>query len=156
MPRYLIVAHDTATSPELIDQVRDLARGDQKTELVMLVPSTPVKDLLLTRSSSDDAEAVARERADEARDAFRDAGVALADTVVGAASPRDAIADEVRRRPGYHGFVISCLPQEQSNWLRTDLPGEVERQHGLPVIRVELSPTQFDFWRRRSGWGRGV
>lgn len=156
MPRYLIVAHDTATSPELIDQVRDLAASDPETEFSLLVPSTPVAELQLIRSPSEDAAAVARERADEARAAFQDAGVALVDTVVGPASPRDAIADEVRRRAGYHGFVISCLPGEQSNWIRTDLPGRIEREYGLPVIRVELSPTQFEFWRRRSGWGRGV
>lgn len=156
MPRYLIVAHDTATSPGLIERVRELAGSDAGTEFVLLVPATPVSELQLVRADSEDAERVARARAEEARKAFAAAGIALLDARAGVASPTEAIADEVRRLPGYDGFVVSVLPEERSKWLRMDLPGLLERDYGLPVVRVELSPTQFDFWRRRSGWGRTV
>jgi hypothetical protein len=156
MSRYLIVAHDTATSPRLIERVQELARDELGVELVLLVPATPVAELRLARSASHDAESVARNQAQQAQHAFEAAGVPLADARVGVASPRDAIAEEMRRNPGYAGFVVSSLPEEQSRWLRMNLPGALEREYGLPVIRVELTPTMFEYWRRHSGWGRTV
>lgn len=156
MSRYLIVAHDTATSPALIERVQALAREEPGVELVLLVPATPVSQLRLVRGGSHDPGPVAEQRAREARKAFADAGVPLTEARTGGASPLEAIAEEVRRNPGYTGFIISTLPEEESRWLRMGLPEHVERAYGLPVIRVELTPTMFEFWRRRSGWGRTI
>ena len=156
MPRHLIVAHDTATSPTLIEQVQEVAQNEPGTEFVLLVPATPVAELKLLRALADDATTTAKHQADAARTAFAAAGIELLDARVGAADPLEAIADEVRRSPGYGAFIISSLPEEHSRWLRADLPRRVEQEYGLPVITVELAPTAFEFWRRRAGWGRAV
>jgi hypothetical protein len=156
MSRHLIVAHDTATSPTLIERVQEVARNEPGAEFVLLVPATPVAELQLLRSLAHDATTTAKDQAERARRAFAAAGVELLDARIGAADPLEAIADEVRRSPGYGAFIISSLPEEHSRWLRGDLPRRVEQEYGLPVIRVELAPTTFEFWRRRGGWGRAV
>jgi GABA permease len=156
MSRYLIVAHDTATNPTLIQRVQEIAARGPGASFVLLVPATPVTRLLFARARRDEASAAAQARTDEARAAFADAGVELAATRVGAASPLDAVADELRDHPGYDGIIVSTLPLERSSWLQMGLPAELERRHGLPVTHVELEPDQLEFWLRRSGWGRGV
>ena len=95
---------------------------------------------LLRRGDEHDAEVVAGKRADKARSMFAKKGVHLADTRVGAASPVDAVDDELRDNPGYAGVVISTLPKEKSRWLRMDLPRTVESRHRLPVYHVQARP----------------
>ncbi|MDT5184454.1 MAG: hypothetical protein QOI29_2612 [Mycobacterium sp.] len=136
MARYLVVAHETVTNPELLDQLRAIQKDDQQAEFVLLVPATPVRHLL-RRGDEHDAEVVAGKRADRARSMFKRRGVHLAGTRVGAASPADAVDDELRDNPGYAGVVISTLPKEKSRWLRMDLPRAVESRHNLPVYHVQ-------------------
>ena len=143
MSRYLIVAHETAMNPDLIERVKALAADDRAAQFVLLVPATPVK-YLLRRTTATDAETLARKRAEEAKRAFAKAGLQV-ETRIGAASPLDAIADEVREHPGYDGFVISTLPDEHSRWLRMDLPRKVEQQYGKPVIHVKASSEQMGY-----------
>ena len=64
----------------------------------------------------------------------------MAGTRVGAASPVDAVDDELQANPGYAGVVISTLPKEKSRWLRMDLPRTVESRHHLPVYHVQAQP----------------
>jgi hypothetical protein len=64
----------------------------------------------------------------------------VAGTRVGAASPVDAVDDELQANPGYAGVVISTLPKEKSRWLRMDLPRTVESRHRLPVYHVQAHP----------------
>jgi hypothetical protein len=139
MAKYLVVAHETVTNPELIDQLRAIEKDDEQAEFILLVPATPVRHLL-RRGDEHDAEVVAGKRADRARSAFAREGIRLAATRVGAASPTDAVDDELRDNPGYAGVVISTLPKEKSRWLRMDLPRTVESRHRLPVYHVEARP----------------
>jgi hypothetical protein len=139
MAKYLVVAHETVTNPELLDRLRAIQKDDQQAEFVLLVPSTPVRHLL-RRGDEHDAEVVAGKRADTARSTFARKGVHLAGTRVGAASPLDAVDNELRDNPGYAGVVISTLPKETSRWLRMDLPRHVESRHRLPVYPVEAPP----------------
>ena len=46
MARYLIVAHQTASSPELLERVKALHAGDPAAEFTLLVPATPTGHLL--------------------------------------------------------------------------------------------------------------
>ncbi len=144
MARYLIVAHETATNPDLIKQVKTLAADDPIAQFVLLVPATPIRHLL-RRTTESDAETVARKRAEEAKARFAEAGLKV-ETRIGDPSPMDAIADEVREHPGYDSFIISTLPAEHSRWLRMDLPRSVEREYKLPVIHVEAHPDQLRYW----------
>ena len=136
MARYLVVAHETVTNPELLKQVRAVKEQDGEAEFVLLVPATPVRHLLFRRGDEHDAEAAARKLADRARTLFAKKGVPLSGARVGPADPIEAIDGEVADNPGYAGFVISTLPEEKSRWLRMDLPRVVASKHGLPVHHV--------------------
>jgi hypothetical protein len=140
MARYLVVAHQTVTSPELVKQVRVLREQDKDAEFVLLVPATPVRHLLLRRGDEHDAEATARKRAERGRALFAKKGLPLLDAKVGAPDPANAVDREVEAEPGYTGFVISTLPAEKSRWLRMDLPRTVRAKYGLPVHHVVAAP----------------
>ena len=117
MARYLVVAHETVTSPLLLNAVRGVRERDAEAEFVMLVPATPVRYLLFRKGDEHDAEATARKRGERARALFTKRGVPLSDVHVGAADPAEAIDQEVAAHPGYAGFIISTLPAEKSRWL---------------------------------------
>jgi hypothetical protein len=136
MARYLVVAHQTVTSPELLKAVRGVREQDAEAEFVLLVPATPVRHLLFRKGDENDAEATARKRGERARAVFTKKAVPLSEVRVGAADPVEAIDQEVAAHPGYAGFVISTLPAEKSRWLRMDLPRTVRAKHGLPVHHV--------------------
>ena len=136
MARYLVVAHQTVTSPELLKVVRGVRDQDAEAEFVLLVPATPVRHLLFRTGDEHDAEANASKRGQRASVVFTKRGVPLSEVRVGAADPAQAIDNEVAAHPGYAGFIISTLPAEKSRWLRLDLPGTVQARHGLPVHHV--------------------
>jgi hypothetical protein len=140
MARYLVVAHQTVTSSELLKQIRVLREQEKDAEFVLLVPATPVRHLLFRRGDEHDAEATARKRAERGRALFAKRGLPLHDAKVGAPDPAVAIEREVEAYPGYTGFVISTLPAEKSRWLRLDLPRTVRAKYGLPVHHVEAAP----------------
>ncbi|MDT0353156.1 hypothetical protein [Pseudonocardia charpentierae] len=83
MARYLVVAHETVTSPELLKAVRGVRDQDAEAEFVLLVPATPVRHLLFRKGDEHDAEVTARKRGERAtavftRGACRSATCALA------------------------------------------------------------------------------
>ena len=136
MTRYLVVAHETVTNPELIKQVRAVREQEGEAEFVLLVPATPVRHLLFRRGDVHDADVAARKLADRARALFAKRGVPLSDVRVGAPDPIEAIDGEVELNPGYAGFIISTLPAEKSRWLRMDLPRRLRAKYDLPVYHV--------------------
>jgi hypothetical protein len=157
MASYLVVAHQTATSPELIERARGIAAGDRDARFALLVPATHATHLLHASGSDarftwDDerTDAVARARADEASERFRRAGLTVERTAVGDASPLLAIEDELRLRPDrYHTILLSTLPAEWSRWLLSGIGSEVER-FGLPVVHIgsEPAPPRISLWSR--------
>ena len=74
MAKYLVVAHETVTNPELLDQLRAIQKDDEQAEFVLLVPATPVRHLL-RRGDEHDAEVMAGKRADKARSMFARKGI---------------------------------------------------------------------------------
>ena len=70
MARYLVIAHQTVTSPELLKVVRGVRDQDADAEFVLLVPATPVRHLLFRKGDEHDAEATARKRGERARAVF--------------------------------------------------------------------------------------
>jgi hypothetical protein len=62
MARYLVVAHETVTNPLLLNAVRGVREQDAGAEFVLLVPATPVRNLLFRKGDEHDAEATARKR----------------------------------------------------------------------------------------------
>ena len=139
MARYLVVAHQTAESPELAQRVSSLAAGDPAAEFVLLVPATPVQHLLTWAEG--EARAVAAQAAEDAKVRFEKAGVKVVRICVGDESPLQAIEDEILAHPGqYDTLVICTFPAGISRWLRLDLPSQAQRKFDLPVIHIVAQP----------------
>jgi bacterioferritin (cytochrome b1) len=135
MPRILILANQTASSPELTDAVREIIKKDAATEFVLLVPATPVEDLLDWQDG--DSQAVAKRTAQTAKEHLERVGAKIIRTEVGDPSPVKAIEDELQRHEEtYHGIVISTLPLQRSRWVALDQPRRIERRFKLPVTHV--------------------
>jgi hypothetical protein len=139
MSRYLIVAHQTAADPELIDKLREIAGRDAAAEFVLLVPATPARHLLTwveSEGTGNDA-VIARDRAVDALRVMRGAGLAMIDGFVGASDPLRAIEEEHRNsKTPYAVTIISTLPAGISSWLKRDLPNQVRHRLGVEVIHV--------------------
>ena len=144
MAHYLVVAHQTVTSPELLKQVRVFREQEEDAEFVLLVPATLVRHLLFRRGDEHDAEATARKLAERGRRLFAKKGLPLHDAKVGAPDPAVAIDREVMADSGYTGFVISTLPAEKSRWRPMDLP--------YGPARSTSSPFTTSSQRRSSRW----
>jgi LmbE family N-acetylglucosaminyl deacetylase len=138
MARHLIVAHQTAGSPELVGRVRQLVERDPEAEFVLLVPATPTSHLLTWEEG--EARQLAALRAREASEALRAAGVEVVAARVGSHSPLEAVGDELRAEPGYAGIVLSTFPPGLSRWLKGDLPNQLRRRYRLPVEHVVAAP----------------
>ena len=135
MPRILILANQTASSPELTDAVQEIIKKDAATEFVLLVPATPVEDLLDWQDG--DSEAVAKRTAQTAKEHLEGVGAKIIRTEVGDPSPVKAIEDELQRHEEtYHGILISTLPLQRSRWVALDQPRRIERRFKLPVTHV--------------------
>jgi hypothetical protein len=134
MALYLVVAHQTAASPELLAKLKEFDAEDDAAEFVLLVPATPVGHLL-TWTEGESIE-VARTTAWEAARTLRDNGLQLRDIVIGAGDPLLAIEDEHRSRgQAFEATIISTLPLGVSRWLKRDLPNRARRL-GIDVIHV--------------------
>ena len=135
MPRYLVVAHQTATSETLLDRLRELAAKDRSAEFSLLVPATHVNHLLTWEKG--ESQTIAEERGEEARRIFRGAGLRVGAVRVGDASPVLAIQDELREHPHEHDVImLSTLPRGRSRWIEQDVYAEVVRRFDMPVLRV--------------------
>ena len=135
MARYLIVAHQTACSPELLERVKELAAGDPTAEFTLLVPATPTGHLLHNWEEGE-ARQLARRRAEDATRRLAEAGVRVAAARVGSHSPLEAVGDELLRQPDYARVVLSTFPPGISRWLKGNLPAILERRFRLPVDHV--------------------
>lgn len=134
MTRYLILAQQTATSPELAATARELAEGDSEARFTLLVPAAPLSywgtwDETRTR-------AYAEEQAAAGREMLEREGIGDVATVIGNRYPMDALADELRDGPAYDELVVCTLPPGASRWLKLDLPHQAARRFGLPVTHM--------------------
>jgi hypothetical protein len=146
--RYLVVAHQTAGSPEVVERVREIAGTDPAAEFVLLVPATPVSHLLLWEEG--ETLKIARRRAETAKARLQAVTTQAVAARVGDGSPLQAIADELTQHPGYDAILISTLPPGISRWLRMDLPRRVARQFSIKVIHVVAQPRVSDAGRTAS------
>jgi len=70
MSQYLVVAHQTATSPELLQRLTDIAADDPQAAFTLLVPATPVVQLLVPYVGREESREIAEKRAVEAKAFF--------------------------------------------------------------------------------------
>lgn len=133
MGRYLLVAHQTAQSPELIRAARRLEEEDSAAEFVLLVPAIPLGSLILRQEG--DPFQIAEEHARAAARRLQREGVRLRGAAVGDSDPLVAIAEELRAAEHeYAAIVISTLPVGLSKWLGLDLPSQARRL--FPTHRI--------------------
>ena len=123
----LVVANQTADSPELVNALRErAAKGDA--EFTLLLPALPGR------------RDHARTRVDGIVAAWREAGLE-ASGAVGDTDPLVAVKEGWD--PGrYDEVVISTLPTGTSRWLQIDLPHRVERMTGVTVRHVVGTPPE--------------
>ena len=135
MPRYLVLANQTASSPELSNAVREIVEKERDAEFVLLVPATPVEDLLDWQDG--DNQSIAKRTAQAAKEHLAGLGAKVVRTEVGDPSPVKAIEDELQgHQEKYKAILISTLPLQRSRWVALDQPRRIERRFKLPVIHV--------------------
>jgi hypothetical protein len=135
--RYLVVAHRTGDSAELMDRLLALAAADPAAEFVLLVPATPPSYLdEVAEGRVRPASVIAAERASRIRERMLERGLKLASARVGAWDPMQAIEGELHAET-YSAIVISTLPPGISRWLRMDVPARLARTYPqLEIVHV--------------------
>jgi hypothetical protein len=129
----LVVAHQTAATPALLDAVRERARSGPATfHLVVPRPAHGMHKVVDPQDSGDD------EANEVLSDALPKLGEAAGDRVSGSlgdAEPLCAIQDAINLG-NYDEIIISTLPRRVSRWLKLDLVSKTKAL-GLPVTHVE-------------------
>ena len=129
----LVVAHQTAATPALLDVVRERARSGPAT-FHLVVPRQPhgMHKVVDPQDAGDDEAssvlAAALPKLSEA------AGEEVTGSL-GDSEPLMAIQDAVNLG-GYDEIIISTLPRRVSRWLRLDLVSKAKGL-GLPVTHVD-------------------
>jgi hypothetical protein len=140
MARYLLVAHQTAEGPELVQAAKELAAKDSEAHFTLLVPATPAGDLLTWEEH--EAKDIARARAESAAAELKRLGLNLVAFKVGDADPVLAVDDEFLAGNHYETIVISTLPPGISRWVKMDAVSRLERQRpNARVIHVVAAET---------------
>lgn len=135
MARYLLVAHQTAAREELLAATKELAAHDSSAEFTLLVPATPVGDLLLWEEG--ETKDVAHRRAESAAATLRRNGMNVVAVRVGDADPVLAVDDDFLAGNRYDTIVVSTLPSGISRWIKMDVVSRLQRKRpNLPVIHV--------------------
>ncbi|MGH8953117.1 MAG: hypothetical protein ACRDX9_17065 [Acidimicrobiia bacterium] len=133
MTRLLAVAHQTAEAREFVDAIRVTAERDATTEIVLLVPATPVRHL--ASWTQGESRAVAAERARTARHLLEELGVRVLDARVGDADPYQAIMDQLATGEFDH-VIVSTFAPGISRWLGADLINRLQKTILIPVTHV--------------------
>lgn len=131
MARYLIVANQTLSGDQLVDELRRLL-GEGQCSFHVVVPATHTKDQAFYTEGG--SHAVAEKRLEAALERFRALGAEV-DGEVGDASPMLAVRDCLMTG-AYSGVILSTLPPGVSRWLKQDLPHRLERTFGVPVLHL--------------------
>jgi hypothetical protein len=137
MARHLVIARETARSPELLDALLRVAAQDPDAAFVLLLPETPLQHLRMVGSGT--SQALAEQAAEEARRVFVAAGLNLATVKVADPNPVVAATTELAADPYYAGIVVSTFPAGASRWLGMDVVSRLRRMCSLPVAHV-VSP----------------
>ena len=134
MARYLVVAHQTADSPELVAELQLTQARDPASTFVLLVPATPVQHLW--GWTEGESRAVAAEAGARAQEELKRHGIELSEIRVGDEDPVEAAADEWNERPDYDEVILSTLPVRTSRWLKADAPNRLAKRLTIPIRHV--------------------
>jgi hypothetical protein len=141
MGNYLLVAHQTAESRELSEAVKELAAHDSRARFTLLVPATPVGDLLTWEEG--ETKDVAWARARSAAAALQRRGIKVVAVRIGDADPVAAVDDELLAGRRYDKILVSTLPPGLSRWIKMDVVSRLRRKRRrVPVIHVIATESQ--------------
>lgn len=129
MTRYLVVAHDTATSAVLLDKLRQYQQAGECSFHLVVPAKHPTGAW-----SEGQVVAAARARLDDALLQYKALGLD-ATGEVGDASPVRAVGDALIAGT-YDEVILSTLPAGPSRWLHQDVPSRLARSCPLPVTHV--------------------
>ena len=121
--RIVVVAHRTAATPRLLEEVRPRAHHGACAFL-----------LLVPRPYWDPETEEAAKVIELAVPLLEQAAGGSIEAIVGDTDPFVAVREALERAP-FDEVIISTLPRRVSHWLRLDLPARVERL-GVPVTVV--------------------
>ena len=129
----LVVAHQTAATPALLDAVRERARSSPAT-FHLVVPRQPhgIHKLVDPQDASEDE---ANQVLAAALPKLSEAAGGRVTGSLGDSEPLMAIEDAVNLGD-YDEIIISTLPRRVSRWLKLDLVSKTKAL-GLPVTHVE-------------------
>jgi len=130
VPRYLVIAHRTVGSPQLMAHVRAL-RDQGPCRFHLLVPV----EHPMGAWSDGQVRAAAARALQQGLDAFHEERI-IADGEVGDANPVYA-AGVVLRREGadaFSGIILSTLPAGPSRWLHLDVPSRMRK--AFPKLEI--------------------
>jgi GABA permease len=132
VPRVLIVANETATSPALIAELQNRTKhGPVFFHLVVPALNTRLRHWL---SDTDAAVVAARRRGKDAGAVLRSQGLTVS-VETGDSVPLLAIEDALSQ---FHAdeIVISTLPVDRSHWLEHNLVELARGRFNVPVLHV--------------------
>lgn len=116
----LVVASETASSPEFLDALSERAR-EQPTAFSLVCPVAPSGRGV--RDQADLEAVVAR---------IREEGLEVASASLGPPNPCEAVEDVFDRE--YHDeIIVSTLPPGSSRWLASGAPQQIQRRTGATV-----------------------
>jgi hypothetical protein len=138
--RVLIVAHQTADSPELLDAVMRRADAGPCTFTLLVPPRALSLQRVLEGQNPGALEA--EERLEAVIPIVSEAAGELIVGVVGSPEPLIAIQDALTVL-GFDEVMISMLPVRESRWFAQDLPRKV-RALGVPVTEIITSAREPD------------
>jgi hypothetical protein len=124
-----VVAHRTAATPRLLDEVRRRARAG-RCRVTLLVPR-PYWD-----PDTEEAELVV----ELAVPLLEAAAETRVESVIGAEDPVEAVR-QLLARTEVDEIIVSTLPRRVSHWLRRDVPSRL-RTLGLPVTVVTATQSE--------------
>jgi len=127
--RVLVVAHRTAATPRLLDEIRARSRRSA-CEFTLLVP----------RPYWDPETEQAAATLELAIPLLDDAAGAHVKGIIGDSDPLAAVEHAIERG-GFEEVIISTLPARVSHWLRRDLPHRVQAL-GLPVTVITAKQSE--------------
>jgi hypothetical protein len=131
--RILVVANQTATGRELLEEIANRCRG-RSCEVMLVSPALVGSRAAHWASDVDEGLDLARERMARSVTALRGVGVEVR-AEVGDPDPNMAIEDALRVFPADE-IVISTLPPEQSRWLEHEVVERTRREVDLPMTHV--------------------
>jgi len=134
MTAYLVCAHETLMSPELMAALRRHVDAESASFHVVVPMSHHVG---MSGWSEGEIRAHARHDLDLALELYRASGFEVSGAV-GDVHPVDAVLTALVTHPtgAFDGIIVSTLPNVVSRWLRLDAVTRLRRETELPVEHV--------------------